>query len=68
MGDEDVQEIVETAAQRIVQLLQRRGLLDDSQIDELTETEALQAASVQGQLACRRARATPSVRGGPSRS
>ena len=28
MSDADVQEIVETAAQRIVRLLQRRGLLD----------------------------------------
>jgi len=38
-----------------VRLLQRRGLLDDSQEDELTEAEPLQAAlaaaSVQGQLA-----------------
>jgi hypothetical protein len=30
LANEDVQEIVETAAQRIVPLLQRRGLLDDS--------------------------------------
>ncbi len=55
LEDADVQEIVETAAERIVRLLQRRGLLDDSQVDELTEAEPLQAAlaaaSVQGQLA-----------------
>ena len=55
LADEDVQEIVETAAQRIVRLLQRRGLLDDSLGDELSESEPLQAAlsaaSVQGQLA-----------------
>ena len=55
LEDGDVQEIVETAAERIVRLLQRRGLLDDSQEDELTEAEPLQAAlaaaSVQGQLA-----------------
>ena len=34
LADEDVQEIVETAAQRIVRLRQRRGLLDDSLVDE----------------------------------
>ena len=55
LEDADVQEIVETAAERIVRLLQRRGLLDDSQVDALTEAEPLQAAlaaaSVQGQLA-----------------
>jgi hypothetical protein len=34
LEDGDVQEIVETAAERIVRLLQRRGLLDDSQEDE----------------------------------
>ncbi len=55
LADEDVQEIVETAAQRIVRLLQRRGLLDDSLVDELSEPEPLQAAlspaSVQGELA-----------------
>ena len=33
LADEDVQEIVETAAQRIVRLRQRRGLLDDSLVD-----------------------------------
>ena len=53
LADEDVQEIVETAARRIVRLLQRRGLLDDSLVDELSEPEPLQAAhsaaSVQGQ-------------------
>ena len=55
LADEDVQEIVETAAQRIVRLLQRRGLLDGSLVDALRESEPLQAAlsaaSVQGQLA-----------------
>ena len=55
LEDADVQEIVESAVERIVRLLQRRGLLDDSQVDELTEAEPLQAAlaaaSVQGQLA-----------------
>ena len=53
LADADVQEIVETAARRIVRLLQRRGLLDDSLVDELSEPEPLQAAhsaaSVQGQ-------------------
>jgi len=46
---------VETASQRIVRLLQRRGLLDDSLVDDLSESEPLQAAlsaaSVQGQFA-----------------
>ena len=40
LADEDVQEIVETAAQRIVRLLQRRGLLDDSLVDELSDYSA----------------------------
>ena len=55
LADEDVQKLVETASQRIVRLLQRRGLLDDSLVDDLSESEPLQAAlsaaSVQGQFA-----------------
>ena len=55
LTDEDVQQIVETAAGRIVRLLQRRGILDDAQVDELADGEpllaAISAASVQGQLA-----------------
>ena len=55
MSDEDVQQIVETAASRIVRLLQRRGILDDAQVDELADEApllaAISAASVQGQLA-----------------
>ena len=34
LANEDVQEIVETVAQRIVRLLQRRGLLNDSLVVE----------------------------------
>ena len=33
-----------TAAQRSVRLLQRHGLLDNSLVDELSESEPLQAA------------------------
>ena len=54
LGDE-VQQIIATAARRMVRLLQRRGILDDAQSDELAEEEpllaAISAASVQGQLA-----------------
>ena len=55
LGDEDVQQIIATAAKRMVRLLQRRGILDDAQSDELAEQEpllaAISAASVQGQVA-----------------
>ena len=53
--DEDVQQIVETTAKRVVRLLQRRGLLEQGSVDPLWESEPLlatmTAASVQGQVA-----------------
>lgn len=53
--DEDVQQIVETTAKRVVRLLQRRGLLEEGSVDPLWESEPLlatmTAASVQGQVA-----------------
>ena len=51
LADEDVQEIVETAAQRIVRLLQRRGLLDDSLVDE-SESEPPECRSGVLELQC----------------
>ena len=55
VSDDDVQQIVETTAQRVVRLLQRRGLLDEGHADTLMEQEPLlatiTAASVQGQVA-----------------
>ncbi len=53
--DEDVQLIVETAAKRIIRLLNRRGILDDYQLDPLFEESPILAgvtsASVQGMIA-----------------
>ena len=43
LTDADVQLIVETAANRIVRLPQRRGILDDAQVDELADGEPLLA-------------------------
>ncbi len=55
LSDDDVQQIVETTAQRVVRLLQRRGLLEDGNTDPLMEQEPLlatiTAASIQGQVA-----------------
>jgi hypothetical protein len=55
LTDEDVQQIVETTAKRVVRLLQRRGLLEEGSVDPLWESEpllaAMTAASVQGQVA-----------------
>jgi hypothetical protein len=51
LADEDVQEIVETAAQRIVRLLQRRGLLDDFLVDE-SESEPPECRSGVLELQC----------------
>ena len=55
LRDDDVQRIVETAAHRLVRLLQQRGVLDEAVGDALAEKEpllaALSAASIQGQLA-----------------
>ena len=55
LRDDDIQRIVETAAHRLVRLLQQRGVLDEAVGDALAEKEpllaALSAASIQGQLA-----------------
>ena len=55
LEDGDVQRIVEMAAHRLVRLLQQRGVLDEPQVDALTEEapllSALSAASIQGLLA-----------------
>ena len=55
LGDDDVQQIVETTARRVVRLLQRRGLLEEGHADPLWEQEPLlatiTAASIQGQVA-----------------
>lgn len=55
LSDDDVQRIVETAAQRVVRLLQRRGLLEEGHVDPLRKQEPLlatiTAASIQGQVA-----------------
>ncbi len=55
LSDDDVQEIVETTARRIIRLCSKRGLLDDSQADPLAADEpllaAITAASVRGVVA-----------------
>jgi hypothetical protein len=55
LTDDDVQQIVETTAKRVVRLLQRRGVLEEGNVDSLWEDESLlatiTAASVQGQIA-----------------
>ena len=55
LSDADVQRIVETAAHRLVRLLQQRDVLDEADGDTLAEKEpllaALSAASIQGPLA-----------------
>ena len=55
LSDEEVQQIVESTAKRVVRLLQRRGLPEDGNADPLWEAEPLLAtlatASVQGQVA-----------------
>ncbi|MEW6756424.1 MAG: transposase, partial [Candidatus Latescibacterota bacterium] len=54
-SDQDVPHVVEQTAQRVVGLLQRRGLLDEDRPDPLAQEEplraALTAASVQGRVA-----------------
>ena len=53
--DEDVQQIVETTAKRVVRLCQRRGLLEEGADDSLWEKEpllsTLTAAAVNGRVA-----------------
>mgnify|MGYP003708016479 CR=1 FL=1 len=55
LTDDRVQQMVETTANRVVRLLQRRGLLEEGSVDPLWESEpllaAMTAASVQGQVA-----------------
>ena len=52
LSDQAVQQIVETSARRIIRLCTKRGLLDDTAADPLTDEEpvlaALTAASVRG--------------------
>jgi hypothetical protein len=52
LNDDDVRQIVETTANRVVRLLQRRGLLEEDTVDPLWEEEPLlatiTAASVPG--------------------
>ena len=52
LSDQDVQQIVQTSARRIIRLCTRRGLLDDTVADPLADEEpvlaALTAASVRG--------------------
>ena len=55
MTDDDVQQIVQTSARRIIRLCTKRGLLDDAQTDPLADEEpvlaAITAASVRGLIA-----------------
>jgi hypothetical protein len=55
LTDDDVQQIVQTSARRIIRLCMKRGLLDDTQADPLTDEEpvlaAITAASVRGLIA-----------------
>ena len=55
LEDEDVKNIVETTAQRVIGLLARRGILDGDQLDPLAEESPLlagvTAASVKGMIA-----------------
>jgi hypothetical protein len=43
LTDDDVQKIVETTAKRVVRLLQRRGVLEQGNVDPLWEQEPLLA-------------------------
>jgi len=53
--DDQVQHLVEQAAYRLIGLLQRRGVLDDAQVDAQADQEpvlaAIAAASIQGLVA-----------------
>ena len=55
LTDDGVQQIVQTSARRIIRLCTKRGLLDDTQADPLTDEEpvlaAITAASVRGLIA-----------------
>ena len=45
LTDDDVQQIVQMSAHRIIRLCTKRGLLDDSQIDPLSDEEPVLAAN-----------------------
>ena len=45
LSDDDVQRIVETTAKRVVRLLQRRGVLEEDNVDPLWEEEPLLATT-----------------------
>ncbi len=66
LSDQDVQQIVQTSAGRIIRLCTRRGLLDDTVADPLADEEpvlaALTAASVRGLIAYRGAHGAPVLR------
>jgi hypothetical protein len=55
LTDDDVQQIVQTSARRIIRLCTKRGLLDSAQADPLSDEEpvlaAITAASVHGLIA-----------------
>jgi hypothetical protein len=55
LTDDDVRELVETVAERVLRLLKRRGILDGDELDPLAERSpvlaGMTAASVQGLLA-----------------
>ena len=55
LTDEDVCQIVETTAHRVIRLLERRGILDGASIDRLADEEpvlaGVTAASVRGMVA-----------------
>ena len=55
LTDDDVQQIVQTSARRIIRLCAKRGLLDEAQADPVADEEpvlaAITAASVRGIIA-----------------
>ncbi len=55
LTDDDVRQIVETTARRVIRLLERRGALDDGHLDRLADESpvlaGMTAASVQGLVA-----------------
>ena len=71
LSDQAVQQIVETSARRIIRLCTKRGLLDDTAADPLTDEEpvlaALTAASVRG-ITATGERAGQRLRRAPQRS
>lgn len=55
LTDDDTRQIVETTAKRVIRLLERRGILDDGELDQLADESPVLAgmtsASVQGLVA-----------------